>query len=68
MIVRVAVEKDGSLKVKDPEQLHGLEEFDIVTGEEADETRNETNWPELWKALDAVDRLGVPPRTHDEKT
>ncbi len=66
MIVRVVVDKDGALKVKDPDQLHGLEELDIVTNEKADESCNETNWPELWKALDAVDRLGSPPRSHEE--
>ncbi len=66
MIVRVVVEKDGALKVKDPEQLHGLEELDIVADEKADDSRNETNWPELWKALDAVDSLGIPPRSQEE--
>ncbi|RJP20737.1 MAG: hypothetical protein C4527_24590 [Candidatus Omnitrophota bacterium] len=66
MIVRVVVEKDGSLKVKDTEQLHGLEELDIVADGKADESRNETNWPELWTALNAVDDLGIPPRNHEE--
>ncbi|MEW6235912.1 MAG: hypothetical protein AB1656_11035 [Candidatus Omnitrophota bacterium] len=47
MIVRVVVEKDGALKVKDPEHLNGLEELNLVADEETDESRNETNWPEL---------------------
>ncbi len=66
MIVRVIVGKDGTLKVKTPEQLHGLEELDLVADEEAKESRSETNWPELWKALDAVDRLEISPRSHEE--
>ncbi len=65
MMVRAEISEDGTVKVKNP-ILQGKQIFLSLYNPEEYEGEEKTNWTELWAALEEIDQLNLPPRSHED--
>lgn len=65
MIVQAEIAEDGTIKVKSAE-LQGRRVFLSLYNPEEFKTEGTMNWPGLWAALEEVDKLNLPPRSHED--
>lgn len=63
MIVQAEISEDGTIKVKNT-VLKGRKVFLSLYNPEEFKTEGKMNWPGLWEALENVDKLNLPQRSH----